>query len=71
MISNLLSRIAAIAGAILAIFTIGNFLGKKAQQTKQLEEDFTDALESEKRQQIRRNDDIVAVRKRMQKYVRK
>ena len=71
MISNLLSRIAAIAGAILAIFTIGNFFGKKSQQTKQLEEDFTDAIESKKRQQIRRDDDIVAVRKRMQKYVRK
>ena len=71
MISNLLSRIAAIAGAIIAIFTIGNFCGKKSQQTKQLEEDFTDAIESKKRQQIRRDDDIVAVRKRMQKYVRK
>ncbi len=71
MISNLLSRIAAIAGAIIAIFTIGNFCGKKSQKTKQLEEDFTDAIESKKRQQIRRDDDITVVRKRMQKYVRK
>lgn len=71
MITNLLTRIAAIAGAILTIFTIGNFFGKKSQKTKQLEEDFTDAIESKKRQQIRRDNDIVAVRKRMQKYVRK
>lgn len=71
MITNLLSRIAAIAGAILTIFTIGNFLGKKSQKTKQLEEDFTDAIESKKRQANRRGDDIVAVRKRMRKYIRK
>jgi hypothetical protein len=71
MISNLLSRIAAIAGAILAIFTIGNFCGKKSQKTNQLEEDFTDAVDSKNRQANRRNDDISTVRKRMQKYIRK
>jgi hypothetical protein len=71
MIINLLAKIAAIIGAILAIFTIGNFFGKKSQQTKQLEANFTDAIESKKRQNIRKNDDIVAVRKRMQKYIRR
>ena len=71
MIANLLARLAAIAGAIIAIFTLGNFYGKKSQKTKQLEEDFTDAIESKKRQANRRDDDIVAVRKRMHKYIRK
>lgn len=71
MIANLLARLAAIAGAIIAIFTLGNFYGKKSQKTKQLEEDFTDAIESNKRQANRRDDDIVAVRKRMRKYIRK
>ena len=71
MIQNLLARLAAIAGAIIAIFTIGNFFGKKSQQTKQLEENFNDAVESKNRQENRRNDDISAVRKRMQKYIRK
>ncbi len=67
----MLARLAAIAGAIIAIFTIGNFFGKKSQQTKQLEENFNDAVESKNRQANRRNDDISAVRKRMQKYIRK
>ena len=71
MIQNLLARLAVIAGAIIAIFTIGNFFGKKSQQTKQLEENFNDAVESKNRQANRRNDDISAVRKRMQKYIRK
>ena len=71
MIKNLFTQIAAIIGAILAIFTLGNFFGKKSQKIEQLEEDFTDAVESKKRQNIRKNDDIVAVRKRMQKYIRK
>lgn len=71
MITNLLSRIAAIAGAILTIFTLGNSYGKNSQKTKQLEEDFTDAIKSKKRQKNRRGDDIAAVRKRMQKYIRK
>ncbi len=71
MIQNLLARLAAIAGAIIAIFTIGNFFGKKSQRTKQLEENFNDAVESKNRQANRRNDDISAVRKRMQKYIRK
>ena len=71
MIANLLARLAAISGAIIAIFTLGNFYGKKSQKTKQLEEDFTDAIESKKRQENRRDDDIFAVRKRMQKYIRK
>lgn len=71
MIQNLLARLAAIAGAIIAVFTIGNFFGKKSQQTKQLEENFNDAVESKNRQANRRNDDISAVRKRMQKYIRK
>jgi hypothetical protein len=71
MIQNMLARLAAIAGAIIAIFTIGNFCGKKSQQTKQLEENFNDAVESKNRQSNRRNDDISAVRKRMQKYIRK
>lgn len=67
----MLARLAAIASAIIAIFTIGNFFGKKSQQTKQLEENFNDAFESKNRQANRRNDDISAVRKRMQKYIRK
>ena len=71
MIKNLFTQIAAIIGAILAIFTLGNFFGKKSQKIEQLEENFTDAVESKKRQNIRKNDDIVAVRKRMQKYIRK
>ncbi len=71
MIQNLLARLAAIAGAIIAVFTIGNFFGKKSQRTKQLEENFNDAVESKNRQANRRNDDISAVRKRMQKYIRK
>lgn len=71
MIQNMLARLAAIAGAIITIFTIGNFFGKKSQQTKQLEENFNDAVESKNRQANRRNDDISAVRKRMQKYIRK
>ncbi len=71
MITNLLARLSAIAGAMIAIFTLGNFYGKKSQKTKQLEEDFTDAIESKKRQENRRGDDISTVRKRMQKYIRK
>ena len=71
MIQNMLAKLAGIAGAIIAIFTIGNFFGKKSQQTKQLEENFNDAIESKNRQANRRNDDISAVRKRMQKYIRK
>ncbi|MBU6140989.1 MAG: hypothetical protein KGP29_05515 [Proteobacteria bacterium] len=71
MIQNILARLAAIAGAIIAIFTLGNFYGRKSQQTKQLEENFNDAVESKNRQENRRNDDISAVRKRMQKYIRK
>ena len=71
MIQNMLARLATIAGAIIAIFTIGNFFGKKSQQTKQLEENFNDAVESKNRQANRRNDDISTVRKRMQKYIRK
>lgn len=67
----MLARLAAIVGTIIAIFTIGNFFGKKSQQTKQLEENFNDAVESKNRQANRRNDDISAVRKRMQKYIRK
>jgi hypothetical protein len=71
MIQNMLARLAAIVGAIIAIFTIGNFCGKKSQKTNQLEEDFTDAVDSKNRQANRRNDDISTVRKRMQKYIRK
>ena len=71
MIQNMLARLAAIAGAIIAIFTIGNFFGKKSQQTKQLEENFNDAVESKNRQENRRNDDIATVRSRMRKYIRK
>ena len=71
MIPNLLARLAAIAGAIITIFTLGNLYGKKSQKTKQLEEDFEDAIESKKRQENRRNDDISAVKRRMQKYIRK
>ncbi len=71
MIQNLLARLAAIAGAIIAIFTIGNFFGKKSQRTKQLEENFNDAVESKNRQANRRNDDIATVRDRMRKYIRK
>lgn len=67
----MLARLATIAGTIIAVFTIGNFFGKKSQQTKQLEENFNDAVESKNRQANRRNDDISAVRKRMQKYIRK
>jgi hypothetical protein len=71
MIQNILAKLAAIAGAIIAIFTLGNFFGKKSQQTKQLEENFNDAVESKKRQQARKSDDISDVKRRMQKYIRK
>jgi len=71
MIKNLFTQVATVIGAILAIFTLGNFFGKKSQKIEQFKEDFTDAVESKKRQNIRKNDDIVAVRKRMQKYIRK
>lgn len=67
----MLAKLAAIAGAIIAIFTIGNFFGKKSQQTKQLEANFNDAVESKNRQANRRNDDISNVRNRMRKYIRK
>jgi hypothetical protein len=71
MIRDLLTKAAAIIGAILAIFTIGNFFGKKSQKIEQLEENFTDAVDSKNRQANRRNDDISAVRNRMRKYIRK
>ena len=71
MIRDLLTKAAAIIGAILAIFTLGNFFGKKSQKIEQLEENFTDAVESKNRQANRRNDDISAVRNRMRKYIRK
>lgn len=71
MIQNLLEKILAIIGGVIAIFTLGNFYGKKSQKTKQLEEDFTDAIESTKRQENRRNDDISDVKQRMRKYIRK
>jgi hypothetical protein len=71
MMQNLLAKIAAIIGGIIAIFTLGNFYGKKSQKIKQLEDDFEDATESTKRQENRRNDDISAVKRRMQKYIRK
>ena len=71
MIQNLLARLVAIAGAIVAIFILGSFFGKRSQKIEQLEENFTDAIESKKRQNIRKNDYITAVRKRMQKYIRR
>ncbi len=71
MIRNLLTKIAIIIGSILAIFTLGRFCGRKAERTEQLEKNITDAIESKKRQDIRKNDDIAAVRKRMQKYIRR
>ena len=71
MIRDLFTKIIAIIGAVLAIFTLGNFFGKKSQKIKQFEEDFTDAVESKNRQANRRNDDISAVKRRMQKYIRK
>ncbi len=71
MILNLFTKIAAIIGSILAIFTLGSLCGKRSQKIEQLEANFTDAIESKKRQNIRKNDDIAAVRKRMQKYFRK
>jgi H+/gluconate symporter-like permease len=71
MIQNLLGRIIAILGAILAIFTVGNFLGKKSQKSAQLQQDFSDAIESKKRQEIRKSDDIATIRDRMRKYIRK
>ena len=71
MIRNLLTKIAIIIGSILAIFTIVSFFGKKSQKIEQLKENFTDAIESKKRQNIRKNDDIAAIRKRMQKYIRR
>jgi hypothetical protein len=54
MIKNLFTQIVAIIGAILAIFTLGNFFRKKSQKIEQLKEDFTDAVESKKRQNIRK-----------------
>ena len=71
MIRNLLIKVSAIIGAILTVFTLGNFFGKKSQKIEQLKENFTDAVKSKKRQAIRRNDDLAVVRKRMRKHVRK
>ena len=71
MIKNLLIKIATIFGGILAIFTFGNLLGRQSQKTKQLEENYEDAIKSKQRQEIRRFDDISDVRGRMQKYIRK
>ncbi len=71
MIQNLLAKLSAIAGTIVAIFTLGSFYGKRSQKTEQLKENLTDAIESKKRQNTRKNDDITAVRKRMQKYIRR
>jgi len=51
-LANLLARLAAIAGAIIAIFFIGNLFGKKSQKIKQLEEDFTDAIEAKNAKKI-------------------
>ena len=45
MIQSLLARLAAIAATIIAIFSLGNYLGKKSQKIKQFEEDFEDELE--------------------------
>lgn len=70
MIQNLLARLAAIAATIIAIFSLGNYWGKKSQKNQQLSEDVNDALQSRKRQEDRRHDDINAIRKRMQKYLR-
>ncbi len=71
MIQNLLARLAAIASVVITIFTLGSFFGKRSQKIEQLKENFTDAIESKKRQNIRKNDDIASVRKRMQKYIRR
>jgi hypothetical protein len=71
MIKNLLTKLATIFGGILTIFALGSFFGKKSQQTKQLEENFSDAIKSKKRQEIRKSDDISTVKRRMQKYIRK
>jgi len=71
MIQNILIKLAAIAGGIIAIFTIGNLFGKKSQEINQLEESFEDTIKSTKRQENRRNDDISIVKRRMQKYIRK
>jgi predicted tellurium resistance membrane protein TerC len=71
MIKNLLTKIATIFGAVLTIFTIGRFFGKKSEETKQIKESFNDAIKSKKRQENRKNDDISVVKRRMQKYIRK
>ena len=71
MIKDLFAKIAAIICAILAIFTLGNFFGKKSQKIEQLKENFTDAVESKNRQANRRNDDFAIIRNRMRKYIRK
>lgn len=71
MIKNLIARIATIFGAVLTIFTIGRFFGKKSEENKQIKENFEDAVKSKKRQQARKSDDISTVKRRMQKYVRK
>lgn len=71
MINNLLTKIATIIGAILAIFTVGNFYGKNSQKSKTLENDINQALNSKNRQNRRKSDDIATIRKRMQNYVRK
>ncbi len=71
MIQSLIGKIIAALGAVLAIFTIGNLLGKKSQKSFQIEENFSDAIESKKRQEIRKHDDISDVKRRMQKYIRK
>lgn len=71
MIKSLITRILAIFGAILTIFTIGRFSGKESATNKQLKENFNDAIKSKKRQELRKSDNIATVKQRMQKYIRK
>jgi len=71
MIKNLISKITAILGVLLATFTIGRFFGKRSEENEQIKTNFEDAVKSKKRQQARKSDDISTIKRRMQKYVRK
>ena len=71
MMKFLLTQLAILLGGIIISFGIGYFKGKNSQKTQELEENIKNAIESKKRQENRRNDDISAVKRRMQKYIRK
>ena len=64
-------KIMAILITILGIFSLGFLRGKDSQQSKQIKINLADAINSKKRQELRKSDDIAIVKHRMQKYIRK